>query len=172
LLGGEVYEKNTHPFLTTIVILLWFANFLISSIQIEKNQLVFTFYEYPNIGLLNTAVGFTNNVIFTQSLVLLVICTSWQIRNIVEIFAVVLFISTILSILAVSVRDTRPYGTPIVSYVCTFVLCCVTLQYLFVYYFAPSIIIWNFDDVIMNKTTSTSTHTNISPEKMCQKKCR
>ena len=161
LLGGEVFEKNTHPFVTTLVILLWFINFLISSIQVQGNKLVFTFYEYPSgAGIVNTALGFTANIIFTQSLILLVIATSWQIRNIVYIFAIVLSISTIFSILVALVRDAHPFGLPLVAYICTFVLCCVTLQYLYYYYFMPSIIVWNFyDTIVINQPIRTSIST-------------
>ena len=116
LLGGEVFETGTHPFITTLVILLWFINFLCSSVRVQNNQLVFTFYEYPtSFGIINTAVGFSSNIIFTQSLVLLIIATSWQIRNIVHIFAIVLAISTVFVIVVAAVERTHPFGVPLVG---------------------------------------------------------
>lgn len=164
-LGGEVFEKNAHPFTTFLVTFLWFINFLISSVQYdaETKSLIFSFYNYPDESERNEfrktqliTTSFISSVLFTQSLILVIIATSWQIRNIVEVFAVILFISTAFEIIVALVRDTHPYGVPAVAYLVTMILAGVTLDYLWYYYFVPSIIKWQWSADILNSSYTPS----------------
>ena len=178
-LGGELFEKGTHPIIVGGVILLWIFEFVITNIYLDGQTLVFSFYSAPTGVSGSKVIAWLQSAIITQTLLLIIIATYWQIRRICEVFLIILFVTTIADVaLKGSTQDFHPYGNPIILYVSASFLTCVTLYYVFNYYFAPLIILWRYGHIVNYKFESDDSDEpdepadGLNPESMAQKQSR
>ena len=149
LLGGELFEKNSHPIIIVAIVIMWIFQFLISNAYMSDGNIVIELHntvwrdndvQWRVLTVVKAGLGI-------QSMLLIIFACYWQIRRICEIFFVVLFFSTILVII---VSDSSKYSHSddlIVLYITSSLLTAISLHYLFNYYLAPLIILWRYGHI-------------------------